>query len=108
MKERGRKLLDKGKSRIATVDAVEGCGSVSVHSLLNRNSLGVSDDGVWRDDASLVRVFMNKVLLLLRWWWRRRLIRRIIGDSDSWFLGLRHCGLQFNSIQFTNIFLRSA
>lgn len=60
-----------GNAGAAAVDAVERSGSVSENGLLNRNALGIADEGVRRNDTGLVGVLV-------------RMVDRRVGDPH-WF-----------------------
>ena len=73
-----RVLLDGGDAGAAAVGAVERGGSVPENGLLNRNALGIADEGVGRNDAVLVGVLV-------------RMIGRRVGDPHHrFFLLLPH------------------
>ena len=54
-------LPDCSNSSITAVSAVERSGSVAVNRLLNRNPLGIVDDGVWWDRSGLIWILSDIV-----------------------------------------------
>lgn len=72
-----KNLLDSGEASTTAVKTVKRGRGITVDRLLDGNALWVSDDGVWRDSASLIRVFDDVILL-----GRRRMVGGVVGDPD--------------------------
>lgn len=97
-------LPDGGQTRTTAVNAVKRSRRILIHGLLNRDSLGIANDGVRRDHSGLIGV-VSDVVMVVMLLGHRGLIGRVVGDPDRRLaVGLRHSDIASSIADVDNLF----